>query len=301
MTSTGGVEKPLLVAPAQRPPISVMIAEQIADAIMNGRFPIGTRLPSEQTLAADLAVSRVTVREALSCLRFAGYIESRRGSGTVVLPIPANASSTGSAENREGINIIEIIEARLVVEPVVIGLAAADPAPEGLRQVKAMLAGMELSLDSPRLHPHTDLRLHQAMVRCCRNRYLAGAAEHLLWRCDGPLWHNVQEKTWANRQTPDQWLRQHEQITTAIQERDSQKATEMARTHLVSVLDNLAASATLSDHQRTMLEAARQRAHSVAHGDGVHDRAPGDRPVPVTASPTANRDGHAGAVQPRGG
>lgn len=259
MSESGEARRPWLVAPEQRRPISVMIAEQIADAIVDGYFPIASRLPSEEKLAAEFGVSRVTLREALSCLRFAGYVQSRRGSGTVVLPVPFQ-SPNSSLPSQHATNIIEAIEARLVVEPLVIGLAAADPAPEGLRQVKEMLAGMELSLDSPRLHSHTDFRMHLALVQCCRNPYLVAAAEHLLWRCDGPLWHSVQEKTWASRDTPDQWLRQHEKISIAIRKQDPQMASEIARVHVLSVLENLAMSGELSSDEQDALEAVRLRA-----------------------------------------
>lgn len=54
----------------------------------NNRLGI-TKLPSENELAREMNVSRVTVRRALDDLRRLGYIESRRGSGsfsTGVLP-----------------------------------------------------------------------------------------------------------------------------------------------------------------------------------------------------------------------
>lgn len=53
-------------------------------AIDTGLIAGGTRLPSERTIAASLAVSRSTVTTALDELRNEGMLESLRGSGTFV-------------------------------------------------------------------------------------------------------------------------------------------------------------------------------------------------------------------------
>jgi len=48
------------------------------------RLGVGTAIPSERQLSADLGVSRLTVRAALDALAREGYLVRRRGSGTYV-------------------------------------------------------------------------------------------------------------------------------------------------------------------------------------------------------------------------
>lgn len=60
------------------------VAEALADEIKAGRFPVDSRLPSEQKLAEMYGVSRVTVRQALSVLRDRGQVEAVPRSGTFV-------------------------------------------------------------------------------------------------------------------------------------------------------------------------------------------------------------------------
>jgi GntR family transcriptional regulator len=48
------------------------------------RLGVGTALPSERQLSADLGVSRLTVRAALDDLARQGYLVRKRGSGTYV-------------------------------------------------------------------------------------------------------------------------------------------------------------------------------------------------------------------------
>jgi GntR family transcriptional regulator len=56
--------------------------QQVLDLIE--RLGIGTAIPSERQLSADLGVSRLTVRAALDDLAREGYVVRRRGSGTYV-------------------------------------------------------------------------------------------------------------------------------------------------------------------------------------------------------------------------
>src|SRR6266571_8591495 len=57
------------------------VAERFVTAIALGEFVSGQRLPTERELAALLAVSRTTVREAIQRLQASGYVRTRRGRG----------------------------------------------------------------------------------------------------------------------------------------------------------------------------------------------------------------------------
>ncbi|MHA7217608.1 MocR-like transcription factor YczR [Arthrobacter sp. MDT1-48-3] len=65
-------------------PAYVALADRIRLLTLDGRIPLGTRLPAERELAAQLTVSRTLVAAAYARLRSAGYLESTRGSGSVV-------------------------------------------------------------------------------------------------------------------------------------------------------------------------------------------------------------------------
>ena len=66
-------------------PLYASLAQTLSEAITKGRYPIGSLLPTEATLAESYAVSRQTVREALRRLDQQGLVSRRRGIGTRVI------------------------------------------------------------------------------------------------------------------------------------------------------------------------------------------------------------------------
>lgn len=60
-------------------PIHERVADSLRDAIVEGLYPPGCRLPAERILAVDLGVSRATLRHALDDLQLEGLIVRRRG------------------------------------------------------------------------------------------------------------------------------------------------------------------------------------------------------------------------------
>ncbi len=65
-------------------PLYLRLQAAIRDAVAAGDLSPGDALPPERELAAELKISRVTVRKALSGLVEAGLLTQRRGSGTYV-------------------------------------------------------------------------------------------------------------------------------------------------------------------------------------------------------------------------
>ena len=57
------------------------VADELRRRVSAGAWPAGQLLPAESELAADFAVSRVTVRKALGVLKEAGVVDSRQGFG----------------------------------------------------------------------------------------------------------------------------------------------------------------------------------------------------------------------------
>lgn len=93
---------PWRVAGGRGKPLQAALAERVTGLVVDGRLPLGTRLPAERSLSAALGVSRTTVTAAYSLLRESGFVVSRQGSGSYVsLPDGATARTSGGWRTAE--------------------------------------------------------------------------------------------------------------------------------------------------------------------------------------------------------
>ena len=127
MTRPVGVEamwQRALFAPVPVRNTFEVTVERLAQGIRLGVLTDGEQLPPERALAERLAVSRVTLREAIGALREAGLVESRRGrgGGTFVVSPGRAASRTSTLPALE-----DTLDLRRVVEPGTAALAATRP------------------------------------------------------------------------------------------------------------------------------------------------------------------------------
>ncbi|RSD19471.1 FadR/GntR family transcriptional regulator [Amycolatopsis eburnea] len=136
--------------------------ERLLQLVRLGVLGAGARLPPERELAERLAVSRMTLREALRALAVAGYVESRRGryGGTFVageLPAPRRAERPSAGE------LDDLLRLRRVVEPGAAELAAARPLSSAARR---HLTGTfaEAEAAAPAEYRRRDSRLHLAIA-----------------------------------------------------------------------------------------------------------------------------------------
>lgn len=65
-------------------PIFEQVDQNLRARIYNGEFEAGIRMPSESALAAELGVSRATIRMVLGKLEAEGIVSRRHGDGTYV-------------------------------------------------------------------------------------------------------------------------------------------------------------------------------------------------------------------------
>ncbi len=81
-------------------PLNRQLYRRMRGLILDGSWPVGTRLPSSRVLAAELGVSRNTAMHALDLLMADGWVESRPGSALYVslaAPPPVARVSEASA------------------------------------------------------------------------------------------------------------------------------------------------------------------------------------------------------------
>ncbi|MED4885166.1 FadR/GntR family transcriptional regulator [Bacillus smithii] len=161
--------------------VSQIISRELLNQIEIGRFPPGSKLPTEMELAAQYGVSRVPIREALSMLRAAGVISSRQGGGSYV-----EESTTSSLLKRIRIesddveSIKYLFEMRKILEPEAAYLASLRRTPEQLEQMKQILERMENeSNEQGTSSTEADLQFHRSIILATHNPVLIQTLENL--------------------------------------------------------------------------------------------------------------------------
>lgn len=73
-----------MIKPVTQSNVVDMVFDEIMQQIVSGEWKIGSKIPSENELAARMQVSRNSLRQALNRFNALGIIESRHGDGSYV-------------------------------------------------------------------------------------------------------------------------------------------------------------------------------------------------------------------------
>jgi len=125
------------------PKTAELIAAQLRRQIVVGRLSEGDMLPPELTLMTQFGVSRPTLREAFRILETESLIIVRRGArggAQVTAPtLSVAARYVGLLLQMQGSTIVDVYEARMVVEPVCARLLAERRTDEDLADLRACI------------------------------------------------------------------------------------------------------------------------------------------------------------------
>ena len=110
------------------PKAARIVADALRERILTKEVETGSHLPSAETLLEEFGVSRATLREALNVLESEGLVRLRRGpGGGAIVTAPdglAIMRSLDSLLRFEGTTVEQVMQVRLVVDPLAARLAA---------------------------------------------------------------------------------------------------------------------------------------------------------------------------------
>ena len=188
-----------LLAPVAASGLAEAVGQQLADAIQLGLLVEGEQLPAEATLAAQLGVSTVTLRDALAALRRQGLVETRRGrhGGSFVVG-PTAAPTTRMRTRLLELSVVELRDLGdewTAVAGTAARLAAArasDAEVGRLRGFADTLAGAATVGERVRANSRFGIELALAsqserLTREPRSGSRPRSASCCGCRCDGPL------------------------------------------------------------------------------------------------------------------
>ena len=207
----------------------------IIESMSSGDYPESARLPTEAELAQKYAVSRPTVREALSRLRLDGLIASRRGSGSYVLRRP-DRNIRRFAPIESIADVQRCFAFRIAIESAGAALAADLRTTRDLDELHRHYNDMDVArtVDDNPQYLESDLQFHLAVARASQNIFFLTSLEMIIeqMRVGMRLALNLsleREAVWREMVQIE-----HREIVTAIEKGSSVDASEAMRFHLGS-------------------------------------------------------------------
>lgn len=223
-----------------------MVADEVRTRIIEGRIRLGAGL-SEQSLAAELGISKTPVREALLQLKQEGLVQVQPQRGTYVFRLEAE-------------QVTQITELREVLELAAVKSALQRNAPELITRMSGLLSGMRLAYerDDRVAYRRLDGDYHDAIIDLCGNEYIRTAYRQISF-CIAALRSRMSNEAILNKAS----LADHKEMLRLIRAGDSAALQKLMRTHInqtkQSYLDVLERGAYESDVTDTPAKKAARR------------------------------------------
>jgi GntR family transcriptional repressor for pyruvate dehydrogenase complex len=229
-----------------RPSLSDALLARIVELIRGEGLGPGDRLPAARVLAQRFAVATPTMREALRRLQATGAIDIRHGSGMYVnAALDRVVMANPNQPRLDSEQLVQLLDARLLVEPYLAGLAARHRGGSALTELRGLLSIAEgcLAGDDGRLH-EANMAFHRAVAAASGHRILHEVLDSLLSVHAGEQREILQLFDDRSRDHVE-----HRAVLAAIEAGRPSQARQLMRRHLEDVTDvvraRLASSSTV--------------------------------------------------------
>lgn len=168
-----------MIQKTNRKSLVEQVVTQIEQLIDQGHWKVGEKIPPEMELLEEFDVSRNTLREAIRALVYAGLLETKQGSGTIV----RSTSALGAALERyiKKSTMLETVEVRLALEKQAAEMASERRTKADLNQLKTCIENCKKASANHDLDRFisSDIQFHQTVVQASGNQLLIDLYEHM--------------------------------------------------------------------------------------------------------------------------
>ncbi|MGZ3218147.1 FCD domain-containing protein [Paracoccus sp. T5] len=206
------------------------VAAELRALIRTEGFRPGDRLLTERQIAQRLDVGRSLVRDAIVMLEVEGLVQVRQGSGIYLLDGAATTSAMA-----DDIGPFELLEARMIIESAVAGLAAATVTKADITAMREALEEERRVMGCADGDYSGDRRFHLLIAEATQNGVLVQMVTDL-WdrRARSRMWAQLHSRVFDQTYRA-RWLDDHQEILDALRARDSLRARKAMSDHIAHV------------------------------------------------------------------
>lgn len=231
-TENLGIEK------IKRKSVSEEVITQILGLIEKNVYKPGDLLPTERDLAEMFGVGRSSVREALRVLQSMEVVEKKAGSGTYLTNRTlASTRIFNTSYILEKFEIIDLSEARLVLEEQIVGLAAKRAGRENIEAMREANLQLEklIGCGDRQKIVESDFNVHRMIADGAQNVFLSDMLEALGVAL---VKYNIAVLTQDKTESAVEF---HNRIIDAVEAKDEQGARKEMENHIKNVHERIAA------------------------------------------------------------
>lgn len=223
------------MATIEKKKLSDAVIEEIKRMIKDGELGEGDKLPNQNTFAAQLGVSRASLREALHTLNLIGAIEQRPGLGTVIKSAnPAFWADQLSPPLVSDTNAtLKLLEARRLIEVSVVDLAVENATQNDIRKMGKLVQEMTRALEEDRTEDYSnfDMNFHHEIANASHNRFMV----HMYVTIRGLMEQFIREAFTVIPGLLERSLKFHLRIYNGIKEGNKVKAKTGMKNHIQDI------------------------------------------------------------------
>ena len=212
--------------------------------LSSGRLRPGDRLPVEQDLAAELKVSRGSLREGVRALSTMGILETRQGAGTFVTTLEPSALLSAMefwVGLQDGERAGQVHQVRRALETEAAAAAAVSISEQQLEEAARILDRASTAIHARPIDHEVamqcDIAFHRLIAESSRNHVLSALIETVSTKTiRGRMWRSIHDN--AGLLTTHG---EHMGLLEALKRHDADRARTRMANHLYAVEDYVTA------------------------------------------------------------
>ena len=208
---------------------SAWIAAQLRQAIREGRYVHGEKLPAERQFATAFGASRATIRTALVRLEAERLVTRRLGAGTFVNFLARD----DAGDVTELTSPLELIDVRLGLEPTMVRLAVLNATGRDIERLANAIARMDAASGDSEGFTLWDEEFHQLISEATRNPLMVWVYRQINAVRTHGQWTAMKDKVLTPARIAA-YNEQHAALYEAIRTRDVETAVGIVTSHLHS-------------------------------------------------------------------
>ncbi|MFR7476924.1 FadR/GntR family transcriptional regulator, partial [Frisingicoccus sp.] len=198
------------------------------------RFSVGDKLPNEMDLAAELNVSRTTLREAIRILVALDILEIQRGKGTYVKENAFKKQQDIEQLSNIKVNAKDLYEMRLIFEPEAAYYAALRATDSEIKRIMEFGKKVEKEISNHQDRTADEHAFHKAIAQATHNEFMNKLMPILYQAISKGVYLSLQSD-----KAIEDTLSDHRMIMEFLEQRNAEGAKNAMKIHMMHAMKEL--------------------------------------------------------------